>query len=338
MINFEYVDYLYLAGIIPVLIVIWLLSKRRELKLLASVGEEKLVKNLIFASPLYIQVLRYALFLVAFFLLITALARPYVMDNYEQKKNRAATDLVFVVDVSKSMYVKDMAPDRLSRARHLITEITAQLDNEQIGVVLFAGKASTYIPLTDDYYYADKAVDAISSGLVSQQGTSLREALKISGLIYGPDNKKTKIMCLLSDGEFHDNNAFGMADSLRKSGIKLFSFGFGTVNGGEVPLTYSADNDAVERDMNGRPVTSHLHKKELLRITGNRANNYIQVADQLSAASIFTRQLKEIEYSNVSRVPKQYYHFFLFAAFILLSAELCIPQTLRANTIMGYKA
>jgi Ca-activated chloride channel family protein len=331
MIYFEHSGYLYWVGLLPALLIMWLLNRRRQFKLSALLGEKKLVKNLTITSPMYVQVLKYTLFLLAMLLLIIALAQPILTGSDEQTKRLMPADVVFVVDVSKSMYVKDMAPDRLSRARHIIKQIIQQLNNEQVGIVLFAGKANTYVPLTGDYFYVNKAVDAITGNLIKQQGTSLREALKIAALIYGPDNKKVKVMCLLSDGEFHDHNALGLSDSIRKTGIQLFTFGFGTASGGEVPLNDQPDNEAVEKDINGKPIISHLNKNELLKIAGNRANNYMEIADKLTAASLFTNKLRVMEYSDVSGSPKQYYNLFLLGAIILLIAEVCIPQVLKTH-------
>ncbi|HTE02138.1 MAG TPA: VWA domain-containing protein [Mucilaginibacter sp.] len=328
MIYFEHSNYLYGLGILLPLVAMWLINRRRQLKALASLGDSRLVKNLVITSPLSIQLTRYALFLLGFSLLIIAAAKPYIMNVDEHARSTSPTDIVFVVDVSKSMYAKDMAPDRLSRAKHLIKEIIGKLNGERVGIVLFAGKASTYAPLTGDYYYLDKLVDNISGDWVSQHGTSLREALKISALIYDQDSKKNKIMCLVTDGEFHDN-AIILADSLRKSGIKLFSFGFGTMKGAAVPVNYKPDNEEVEKDRNGHEVISRLHSAELLKIGGNEAKNYFQVADQLNAASLFTARLKAVEDKNISTAPKQYYPLFLMGAIILLIAEICIPQVIK---------
>ena len=333
MIQFENNNYLYLTGIIPVLIIVWLINRRRQSKLTALLGEGDLVKYITIASPLFVQVLRYSLFLLSFLLLILSLGRPYVIGDDEHIKNITPTDIVFVVDVSKSMYVKDFAPDRLSRAKRVIKDVVSQLSNEQVGIVVFAGKANTYVPLTNDYYYVNKSVDGISADLVTQQGTSLHEALKISSLIYGADSKRTKIMCLISDGEFHDKESSKTADSLRKLGIKLFSFGLGTTTGGYVPLTFQPENDEIEKDEFGNPIISHLQPAELLRFVGNRNTNYFQVADKLNAVTLFMDQLKESEFNDTISSPKPYYGLFLIVALIFLLAETCIPQIVKAKKI-----
>ena len=326
---FEQNSYLYLLGIIPVFIVLWLLNQKRLSNITASIGETWLVKRIAIASPLYLQITKYLLYLIAVLLLIASLARPYILGIDEQTKNMSPTDVVFVVDVSKSMYVKDVAPDRLSRAKRLMKDILDQLTSEQVGVVVFAGKANTFIPLTNDYYYASKAIDGVSADLVSEKGTSLRQALKISSLIYSPKEKRTKVMCLISDGEFHDDNVISLADTIRRSGINMFTFGFGTPKGGEVPLTTSAYNDETERGADNQAIISQLHPEMLFKIAGNKPGNYIQVADKFNAASLFVQQLKRVEYNDVVKSPKQFFGLFLLVAFIILVLETCIPQIIK---------
>ena len=333
MIYFDNNNYLYLSGIIIILIVMWLLNQRRIRIISGLIGEQKLVDKIAISSPLSIRVLKYGIYLLAFLSMIIALAGPFILGVDEKTKNMSPTDIVFVVDVSKSMYVKDLAPDRLSRAKRLIREILDQLSSEQVGVVLFAGKANTYMPLTADYYYVNKTVDAISADLVEEKGTSLTEALKIGGLIYSTDAKKTKIMCLLTDGEFHDSGYLKVADSLRKTGIKLFSFGIGTTAGGSVPLDYNPNNEEYEKGIDNSAILSQLHPQELIRITGNHPENYIQVADKANAASLFTGQLKKIEYNEVVRTPKPYFGLLLLAAFLLLVTDVCIPPIVKDKKV-----
>jgi Ca-activated chloride channel homolog len=330
---FERSGYLFLIGILLILILAWLLNQSRQIKISALLGERRLVKNLAISSPLPVQIVKYSLFLLGLLFMIIGLAKPYILGVNEHSRNMSPTDVVFVVDVSKSMYVKDVAPDRISRARHLIQEIIGQLSSEQVGVVLFAGKANTYVPLTDNYYYVNKSVDGISGDLVTQKGTSLQEALRISSLIYGTEIKRTKVMCLISDGEFHDSNAIKIADSIRKSGIKLFCFGMGTVDGGQVPATSSAMDEEVEMDNNNRPIISHLHPEELLRIAGSKPNSYFQTVDKLNSPVLFAQQLQQLEYSEITTTPKPYYSLFLLLALALLIAEACIPQVVKPHKI-----
>ncbi len=327
--DFEQNSYLYLTVIIPVLIVLWLLNQKRLSNITASIGETWLVKRIAISSPLYLQITKYGLYLLAILLLIASLARPYILGIDEQTKNMSPTDVVFVVDVSKSMYVKDVLPDRLSRAKRLMKDIIDQLTSEQVGVVVFAGKASTFIPLTNDYYYATKTIEGVSADLVPESGTSLKQALKISSLIYDPKGKRTKVLCLISDGEFHDDNAISFADTLRRSGINMFTFGFGTPKGGEVPLTTSSFNDDNERGVDGQPIISQLHPDNLFKIAGKRPENYFQVVDKFNASSLFVQQLKRVEYNDVVKTPKQFFGLFLLVAFIILVLETCIPQIIK---------
>lgn len=333
MIYFDNSSYFYLTGVVVLLIILWLLNQRRVKRISSYIGERKLVDKIAIQSPISIQILKYGLYLLAFLCLIFAMAGPYIMGVNEQTKNMSPTDVVFVVDVSKSMYVKDLAPDRLSRAKRLIKEIIDQLSSEEVGIVLFAGKANTYMPLTGDYYYVTKSVEAIAGDLVEQKGTSLNEALKISGLIYNTTQKKTKVMCLLSDGEFHDTNYQPVADSLRKSGIKLFTFGLGTTTGGSVPLDYNPNNEEFEKGKDNAAILSQMHPEELVKLVGNHPENYIPVTGKANAAAVFISQLKKIEYNEVVKTPKPFYGWLLLAGFVILFIEASIPPIVKSKKI-----
>ena len=109
----------------------------------------------------------------------------------------------------------------------------------------------------------------------------------------------------------------------------MFTFGFGTPKGGEVPLTTSSFNDDNERGVDGQPIISQLHPDNLFKIAGKRPENYFQVVDKFNASSLFVQQLKRVEYNDVVKTPKQFFGLFLLVAFIILVLETCIPQIIK---------
>lgn len=317
MIYFEHSGYFYYCAAVPLFIAIWLFNRWRQSGIAASLGEKSLVRALMITSPVFIQILKLFLFVAVFLSLLAAMARPFSLEKRETKTIQGSSDIVFLVDVSKSMYVSDVAPDRLSRAKRLIGEIVGRLTNERVGIVLFAGGASNYIPLTNDYEYINKMVEGISGMLIERQGTSLGEALTISSLSFSMDTGRAKVLCLISDGEFHDKNGIGQADTLRRSGIDVFAFGFGTDSGKWVP---------------GEPmITSRLHSNELLSIAGNNAGNYMNATDNGIAAAAFINRLSSIETGGTAVYPRQNFKICLMIALILSVIEIFLPASTRAK-------
>jgi Ca-activated chloride channel family protein len=321
MICFEHSGYLWLMSIMLLHAALWVYNRRRHLRTLALLGEPKLVAPLLIRPAPILSAAKGLLFFLAFALLIIALAQPYRVAFGRSIRQLSAADIIFVVDVSKSMYVQDVAPDRLSRARHTLSAIIGRLNGEQGALEVFAGAGYVYVPLTDDYLYLHKAVDSISGSLVAQQGTSLQEALRTCALIFDPGSRRRKVVCLFSDGDFHDPGAFRLADSIRRRGILLFAFGFGTTNGGQVPLSDLPGDAVAEKDSHGRAITSRLQPLSLQRITGRQPGYYFEVSDNAAAASLFLARLKEIEFAGGATTRSSLTALFLAAGLVLLILE-----------------
>lgn len=330
MISFENTSYLYFLLLIPIFIGLWFIVRYTETKKLDSIGDKKLVYSLSKRTPSYIQVVKFVLVILSASLLIIALCEPYLNSSSVKVKDPSATDVVFLVDVSKSMYAKDIAPNRLSRGQRLIDEIVNDFTKEQIGMVVFAGNAGAYVPLTDDYIYFRNALKSVSGKLIGQPGTSLEEALKISGLLYDRTAKRNKVLCIISDGEFHDTTAFAAADKLKKANIKIIALGIGTAKGAPVPADLK-DSGIFQNATNGSPIISKLHRRELLRITGNNSLNYLEVVNQPKASIAFNKRLSELETVSYSNIHEPLFDLFMLSAIILLLIEICIPNVIEGR-------
>lgn len=328
MISLENTSYLSLTLLVPVFIALWFVFRYRENKKVNSIGDKSLIYSITKRTPRYIQFAKFFLIITSSLLLIIALCEPYISSSLVKVKDSSSTDVVFLIDVSKSMYAKDIAPNRLRRGQRLIDEIVKDFTKEQIGMVVFAGKAGAYVPLTDDYIYFRNALKSVSGKLIGQPGTSLEEALKISGLLFDRTAKRNKVLCIISDGEFHDKKAFVAADKLRKANIKIIALGIGTLKGAPVPADFE-DSGINQNTTNGTPIISRLHQRELLRITGNNNLNYIEVVSRPNASIAFNKRLAELETVSYSNIHKPLFDLFMLLAIILLLVEICIPNVLE---------
>lgn len=324
MIHFENHNYFYLLALLPLVLIWWLINRWYQQKVMHSMGDYHLIQQLISSSSLYLQLIKWLLLLLAFLSLLLIFCKPYIDNNTTVTQNASATDVVFVVDVSKSMYVKDVPPDRMSQVRNLMQKAMMRFTEEQVGVVLFAGKAGAYVPLTNDYDYINNSIPNISSDLM-EQGTLLPESLKIAQLLFDAKAHRNKFIILLSDGEFHDSPSMALSDSIIKSGTTLLALGFGTSGGGEVPVDGEGDSDIVKRDNVGKPIHSFLNENTMKRIVGNQ-KLYQRVTNTTASVNWLFQKIHEKERTQIVRSRKPIWNYFLILALVFLILETIIPS------------
>jgi Ca-activated chloride channel family protein len=323
MIYFENISYLYLGCLIPVMLIAYVLDRSRQSKARSKIGDKKLVNNLITGSLGWLSPLKFVLLVLAFAAFVIALANPLAVVETSASSDLAKTEIVFAVDASKSMLAADVAPNRLQQVQNFILQTIDGLNGEQVGLVIFAGKASPYSPLTTDYSYTASAIKSISNNLVLRQGTSLTDALKISASFFNPKNTNAKVLCILSDGESHSGGFEKASDFLRKTGINIFAFGAGTITGATLTDPDANGAATAKKDNSGAPIISRLNEENLLRITNNTAR-YFRLTDNETAKTAFINELKKLENNSLQKQPgtKSYFRVFLVTGLILLILEL----------------
>jgi Ca-activated chloride channel homolog len=326
MMNFENEIYLYLSGIIPLLVIAYIIHSRWQKKITRQLGNASLVDKLVIGSAVNVRFFKFVLLLVAFAALTLSLDNPYLRGKRQNELGLAQTEIVFVVDVSKSMLADDVTPNRLAKAQSFMLTVVNSLRGQQAGIVIFAGKANAYAPLTSDYNFIKSSIKSISNNLIVKQGTSLSDALKVSGYAFKNKTNDVKVLCLLSDGEDHQLNFEHVADSIRKTGINLFAFGVGTQAGGNIIEHNEAGIETIKKDKKGVPVISHLHEESLQRVTGSKAGRYYNLLNKEAATAMFTKQLESLQRNITSSTftKKYYFQLFLLIALILLIAEIFI--------------
>ena len=219
MLHFQYTEYLICLAAIPVMILFYFLLVRWKRKAAKKIGDPLLVQQLTkgFSSTKFTGKLM--VFIIGFALCGFALA-GLVKPDGTQKINRKGIDIMIALDVSKSMLAQDIKPNRLERAKQVISKIIDNLPDDKIGLVIFAGRAYLQMPLTVDHEAAKMYLGTASPEDVPTQGTVISEALKMSYAAFNPKEKTYKSIILISDGEDHDDNAIKIAGELGKEGIR----------------------------------------------------------------------------------------------------------------------
>jgi len=227
--------YFYLFAIIPVIIVIFLLvslwKKRTQNKFASSGLLSKLAPNI----SVFKSILKLSFFLIGISFLILALVNPKIGTKLKTVK-REGVDVVFALDVSKSMLAEDIAPNRLEKSKQIISKIIDKLGSDRVGIIIYAGNAYPLLPITTDHGAAKMFLQSANPDLVSSQGTAINDALDLAKTFYNNDDQTNRFLIIISDGEDHQEETKQIAQNISNDGIKVYTIGVGTEKGAPIPM------------------------------------------------------------------------------------------------------
>jgi Ca-activated chloride channel family protein len=322
MYRFQHFEFFIGLALIPVLIAFFISVISWKKKRIKKIGDPLLVKELIKNySPIK--------FYIKFFLVILALAgmvgatanlqKPGRMENV----NRKGVDVMIALDVSKSMLADDIKPNRLERAKQLIYKLMDKMENDRIGLVLFAGRAYIQMPLTTDHGAAKMYIQNAGPETVPSQGTVIGEALKVANTAFNSKERKFKSIVLISDGEDHDPQALQLTKALAQNGVMINTVGIGSPEG--VPLIDNTTKE-LRKDAQGNAIITKLNEPELRQLATETKGIYVHLEDAGDAADKIMAQLNTIEQTALGDDAfvdyLSYFQWFLAGAFLLLLIEL----------------
>ena len=277
MYQLEETFYFYLLIIIPVLIIGFIFLSRWKNRIQNKYISADLLKILSPNISTFKPKIK-LLFLIFFVLFATlSLVNPKIGTELKTVK-REGVDLVFAVDVSKSMLAEDIAPNRLEKAKRIVSEIINKLNNDRVGVIAYAASALPILPITDDYSTAKTFLQSLTTDMLSSQGTAVLESINLAKDFYDDDNQTNRVLCILSDGEDHEIQNQNITEIAKSSGITIITIGLGSVKGSPIPLKENNIVKSYKKDQNGDVVITKLNI-ELLKNIANSSNGiYIAVS------------------------------------------------------------
>jgi len=317
--------YLYLLFILPIVAVLFLLNLYWKRKKQREFGDLDLVKKLSPESSVFKPILKLVVMLLALAGIILGLVNPKIGTKMEKVK-REGIDIVFAMDVSKSMLAEDVAPSRLEKSKQIVSQIINQLGSDRIGIVAYAGSAFPVLPITTDYSVAKMFLQSMNTDIVSSQGTSLDEAIKLSSTYFDDKSKTSKLLILISDGEDHSEGAAAAAEEANKQGMKIITIGVGTEKGGTIPLRVNGIVQSFKRDNNNEVVITKLNQESLKAIAKATKGGYVsgnntkEVLDYVKNA-LDNIQKTEFESTQMADFQSQF-QWFLGFAFALLFLDI----------------
>lgn len=249
---------------------------------------------------------------------------------------REGIDIVFAMDVSKSMLAEDVAPNRLEKSKQLVSQIINQLGNDRIGIVAYAGSAFPVLPITTDYAVSKMFLQSMNTSMVSSQGTSLDEAIKLSSTYFDKGNKTSKLLIMISDGEDHSEGASEAAAEANKNGMKIITIGVGTLKGGPIPIKENGVVQSFKRDNNNEVVITKLNPESLKEIAKETKGGYVNGSNTKEVLAYIKKALDNIQKTEFEATEmadfQSQFQWFLGIAFLLLFADIFLLDR-RTNWI-----
>ncbi len=322
MYQLEQPIYFYILFAIPVVVVLFLLVVVWKKTVQKRFVDKELLKKLSPDRSTFKSVLKILVFCLAIACLSFALVNPKIGTKLETVK-REGVDIVFALDVSKSMLVEDIAPNRLDKAKQLITQIINNLVGDRVGIIGYAGSAFPQVPITTDFSAAKLFLAGMNTDMVSSQGTAIVDAIELAQTFYDDENQKNRVMFLVSDGEDHAGNIAKIAQEAAEKGIRVFTIGVGTVEGGPIPIKQNGVLQYYLRDKNGEQVISKLGEetlKEIAKITRGEyldGSNTKEVVDRVKTI-LGSMDKKEFEAKQFTDFKDQFQWFLGGALFLLV--------------------
>jgi Ca-activated chloride channel homolog len=267
-------EYLYLLLLIPVITLIWILNEYRKRRALKRFGNMDLVKKLIPEMSKTRPVLKFIFQIIAISLAIIMLARPQFGSKIEEVK-RQGVEVILALDVSNSMLAEDIQPNRLERAKQAISRLVETLDNDKIGLIVFAGDAYTQIPVTTDYISAKMFLSTIGPEMVPMQGTAIGSAIDLGIRSFTPGTGRSKALIIITDGENHEDDPVAKAKEAAAAGIVIHTIGIGSTEGVPISLSAAGKKDYL-KDTDGNTVISKLDENILKEIALAANGRYVR--------------------------------------------------------------
>lgn len=321
--------YFYLLLAVPLVIVLFAglqFWKRRTRKKFA---DRKLLARLSPDRSYAKSVLKLILLLLAFTSLSIALVNPKIGTKLETVK-REGVDIVFAIDVSKSMLAEDIAPNRLEKAKRIVSEIINNLGSDRIGIIAYAGQAFPQLPITTDYASAKMFLQSMNTDMLSSQGTAINQAINLAKTYYDDEEQTNRVLFIISDGEDHSDRAIEAVKEAAELGIKVFTIGVGTQKGNPIPEKINGVVQAYKKDNNGEVVITRLNEEILGNIAEEGNGVYLNGTSTETVIDYIKEALNRMDKTEFEAKQfadfKDQFQWFLAAAILFLFLDIFLLE------------
>ena len=326
MFRFEEPTYLYLLLLLPFLAAFYLYSNYRRRKAIRKFGDPVLMAQLMPDVSKYRPDVKFWLVFAAIGLFAVLLARPQFGSKLETVK-RQGVEVMIALDISNSMLAQDVQPSRLEKAKRLVAQLVDKMENDKVGMIVFAGDAFTQLPITSDYISAKMFLESINPSLISKQGTAIGAAINLATRSFTPQEGVGRAVIVITDGENHEGGAVEAAKAAAEKGIQVSVLGVGMPDGAPIPVEGTND---FRRDRDGNVVVTRLNEQMCQEIAQAGDGIYVRVDNSHAAQKVIAQEINKMAQADVeTQVYTEFNEQFQAVAWIillLLLAEMLILE------------
>ena len=326
MFRFEEPTYLYLLLLLPFLAAFYLYSNYRRRKAIRKFGDPVLMAQLMPDVSKYRPDVKFWLVFAAIGLFAVLLARPQFGSKLETVK-RQGVEVMIALDISNSMLAQDVQPSRLEKAKRLVAQLVDKMENDKVGMIVFAGDAFTQLPITSDYISAKMFLASINPSLISKQGTAIGAAINLATRSFTPQEGVGRAVIVITDGENHEGGAVEAAKAAAEKGIQVSVLGVGMPDGAPIPVEGTND---FRRDRDGNVVVTRLNEQMCQEIAQAGDGIYVRVDNSNAAQKVIAQEINKMAKADVeTQVYTEFNEQFQAVAWIillLLLAEMLILE------------
>ena len=320
MYQLEETTYLYILILLPIILLVFLYNKYWQKITIKKYFDDATFNFLspeLSSSKSYIKT---SLTLLIISILVFGLVNPKIGSELKTVK-REGVDIVFAIDVSKSMLAEDIAPNRIFKAKRLVSEIFNKLGSDRVGIIAYASTAIPVLPITNDFSSAKMFLESLNTDMLSSQGTSIVEAIELSKGYFDDENQTNRVLCILSDGEDHEYDENQFISTVSDSGIIILSVGLGSTKGAPIPIKENNIVKSYKKDDKGEVVITKLNDELLKKIATQSSGKYIKGDNTSLVVDEIINELKEMdkkEFESKQFVSfKDQFQWFLGAGLLL---------------------
>ena len=326
------IDRLYLLWLLPVLALVMAYAARRRKQALLRFAEPDLLRRINDRILPGRRLWKALMVLVAFALIVLGLARP-AWNPVEKEVQRRGRDVVFLLDVSRSMLAEDLAPNRLERAKLAILDSVDRLQGDRVALVVFAGTAVVKCPLTHDYGFFRMALREVGPDSVSRGGTLIGDAIRtVINQVFDNTARDYRDLILITDGEDHESYPVEAARKLGDLGVRLIAIGLGDENHGQrIPIT-DPNGRRVFLTYKGQEVWSRLDAGTLRKMVNvTPGGRYLNVATgTIDLGDVYLNLIASADRTELGTYKSMRYEekfqIFITLAFLLLCFEVAVTE------------
>ena len=327
MYQLDEISFIYLGLIIPILFLVFLIFRRWQKK---SIRKHFDINTIKFLSPEISNskpLLKFIIISFALLMLVISLVNPKIGTELKTVK-REGVDIVFAIDVSKSMLAEDIAPNRIIKSKRIVSELFNNLGSDRVGIIAYASTAIPVLPITTDFSSARMFLESLNTDMLSSQGTSIAEAINLSKNYFNDENQTNRVLCVISDGEDHEIQNNNLSDIAKEAGITIISIGVGSPNGAPIPIKENDIVKSYKKDDKGEVVITKLNENILKDMATQTGGIYFKGDNTNSVVSSIVDELKEMdkqEFESKQFVSfKDQFQWFLFVGLFLIILDVVV--------------